>query len=112
MKNHNARYTAEEDETIISCISKSPDNLEEAFSKAALILGRSSNGVSQRYYAIIKHKSNIFEIKSRTTTPSNVKNRQQSLNFNDPKYEILLTLYNKLPYASKIHFIKGVVTQL
>lgn len=51
------RYTEEEDNIIIQCVSESPNNLERAFRKASTLLNnRSVSSISVRWYLRIRTK--------------------------------------------------------
>lgn len=51
------RYTEEEDNIIIQCVSESPNNLERAFRKASTLLNnRTVTSVSMRWYNRLRNR--------------------------------------------------------
>lgn len=61
------RYTQQEDNVILQCVQQNPSNLAAAFECAAnRLIGRTSSGVSFRYYSKIKPVTNSIAVASNT----------------------------------------------
>lgn len=54
---YNRRWTAEEDSTLLTEVSKSPQNLREAFEAAGELIDRTPNACAFRWYSSVRHNT-------------------------------------------------------
>lgn len=55
---YNRRWTAEEDSTLLSEVSKSPQNLRKAFEATGELVNRTPEACSFRWYSSVRHNTN------------------------------------------------------
>lgn len=67
------RYTTEEEQVILKYVRLNPSNLQKAFSIAAEELGRTTTGVSARYYMKLKKSEVAFALLSSEGVSINTK---------------------------------------
>ena len=107
-------YSAEEDNIIIEHVLEQPENLREAFRKAAVVLeenGRktaSFDSVQQTYYNRIRKQYPIFTLEGRDQSLSNTKviSRRTKTIYavENPTVAQLARQYNKLTSKQKQDF--------
>ena len=97
-------YSAEEDNIIIEHVLEQPENLKEAFRKAAVVL----DSVQQTYYNRLRKQYPIFTLEGRDQSLSNTKvisRRTKTIyTVENPTVAQLARQYNKLTSKQKQDF--------
>ena len=68
------RWSEEDDKVLITYIQENPDNLVSAFKRTAFATGKTVSAVQNRWYGILKHRTEIFLLKSDKAENINTKN--------------------------------------